>query len=123
LIIVSTFLARSPTSYGKGLEVFSRETQSPKRRADYELGVEGMSLQQDSLLDSKSSDSEFHMTEQPVSNTHTLTIKKPVPVRSFTDITKHPLSYSQKSDILPSLVENIQRQSSTREQREGAQLD
>lgn len=66
LIIVSTFLARSPTSYGRGMEILSsREPQSPAPPIDYDLGGERdhLSLQQESILDAKSSDSEFLMTE------------------------------------------------------------
>lgn len=44
LMIVSTFLARSPTSYGRGLEVLSSQRQSPAQRAEYDLGLDGMSL-------------------------------------------------------------------------------
>ena len=95
MIIVSTFLARSPTSYGRGFEVFSsREPQSPAPPVDYDLGGERdhMSLQQDSMLDMKSSDSEFLMTEQPASNTPSISVKPSVPARSFVAITKNPLS-------------------------------
>lgn len=61
---------------------------------DYDLGGERdhMSLQQDSMLDMKSSDSEFLMTEQPASNTPSISVKPSVPARSFVTITKNPLS-------------------------------